>query len=133
MPIVSLLLAARAADSACAIHTFLPLDGVEASMTSFTRLLCRVQKANGVWRIAGLRAIYIRDLLEPCNPAEIPKIDLDKLKLYRPSYRHLSYVLQANGRPMRSDLPGVDQPDVVTALRAAGRGWLYRSEAPAGV
>jgi hypothetical protein len=121
------------ADSACAIHTFLPLEGVEASMTSYTRLLCRAQKADGEWRIAGLRAIYIRDQLESCNPAEIPKIDLDKLKLYRPSYRHLSYVLQANGRPMRSDLPGVDQPDVVIALRAAERGWLYRGAAPAGV
>lgn len=100
-------------------------------MTSYTRLLCRAQKSNGKWRIAGLRAIYIRDQLEPCNPAEIPKIDLDKLKQYRPSYRHLSYVLQASGRPMHSDLPGVDQPEVVAALRAADRRWLYRGGKPA--
>lgn len=119
------------ADSACAIHTFLLLDGVEASMTSYTRLLCRAQKSKGKWRIAGLRAIYIRDQLEPCNPAEIPKIDLDKLKQYRPSYRHLSYVLQASGLPMRNDLPGVDQPEVVAALRAADRQWLYEGRTPA--
>ena len=116
------------ADSACAIHTFLPLDGVEASMTSYTRLLYRARNAGGEWRIAGLRAIYIRDQLEPSNPAEIPQIDLVKLNLYRPSYRHLSYVLQANGRPLRNDLPGVDQPDAVTALRAAERRWLYGGE-----
>jgi hypothetical protein len=119
------------ADSACALHTFLPLDGVETSLTSYCRLLCRVQKSGGEWRIAALRAIYIRDQLVPCHPAEIPKIDLEKLKQYRPSYRHLSYVLQAGGRPMHNDLPGVDQPEVVAALRAGDRQWLYGSEMPA--
>ena len=116
------------ADSACAIHTFLPLDGVQASMTSFTRLLSRLRKSNGQWRIAELRAIYIRDQLEPCNPAEIPNIDLVKLNRYRPSYRHLSYALEANGRPLRDDLPGVDQPELVAAVRAANRHWLHESK-----
>ena len=114
-------------DSACAIHTFLPLDGVQASMTSFTHLLCRVRKSQAEWRIAGLRAIYIRDRLEPCNPAQIPKIDLAKLARYRASHRHLSYALQANGRPLRDDLPGVDQPELVAALRAADRLWLHEA------
>jgi hypothetical protein len=116
-------------DSACAIHTFLPLDGVQASMTSFTRLLSRVRKSDDKWRIAGLRAIYIRDQLEPCNPAQVPKIDLAKLNKYRLSYRHLSYALEANGRPLRDDLPGVDRPELVSALRAADREWLYSQDA----
>ena len=116
------------ADSACAIHTFLPLNGVEASMTSFTRLLSRARKSQGEWRIAGMQAIYIRDQLEPCNPAEIPKIDLAKLNQYRRSYRHLSYALEANGRPLRDDLPGVDRPLLVSALRAADRKWLLSQD-----
>ena len=117
------------ADSACAIHTFLPLDGVQASMTSFTRLLSRVRKTEGKWRIAGLQAVYIRDQLEPCNPAEVPKIDLAKLNQHRLSYRHLSYALEANGRPLRDDLPGVDRPQMVSALRAADRKWLHSQDA----
>ncbi len=117
------------ADSACAIHTFLPLDGVQASMTSFTRLLSRVRKSHGKWRIAGLQAIYIRDQLEPCNPAEVPKIDLGKLNQYRLSYRHLSYALEANGRPLRDDLPGVDRPQMVDELRAANSKWLHSQDA----
>ena len=117
------------ADSACAIHTFLPLDGVQASMTSFTRLLSRARKSHGKWRIAGLQAIYIRDQLEPCNPAEVPKIDLAKLNRYRLSYRHLSYALEANNRPLRDDLPGVDRPQMVSALRAADREWLHSRDA----
>ncbi len=112
------------ADSSCVVNTFLLLDGTEASMKSYTRLLWRAQKINGEWRIAGLRAIYIRDTLEPCNPAEIPRIDKQKLEQYRPSYRHLSYVLEVQGRSLRDDLPGVDRPETVAALRAAERRWL---------
>ena len=112
------------ADSSCVVNTFLLLGGVEAALMSYTRLLWRAQKINGEWRIAGLRAIYIRDTLEPCNPVEIPKIDEQKLKQYRPSYRHLSYVLEAQGRSLRNDLPGVDRPETVAALRAAERRWL---------
>lgn len=106
------------ADAACAIHSFLPLDGIEASMTSYTRLLWRVR------RIAALRAVYIRDLLQPCNPVRIPRIDERKLEGFRPSYRHLSYILEASGRPLRDDLPGVDRPETISALRASDRDWL---------
>ena len=112
------------ADSSCIVNTFLLLDGIEAAMMSYTRLLWRAQKIKAEWRIAGLRAIYIRDTLEPCNPVEVPRIDVQKLNQYRPSYRHLSYVLQAQGRSLRDDLPGVDRPDTVAALRAAEHQWL---------
>ena len=112
------------ADASCAVHTFLPLGGVEASMTSFTRLFYRMRKADGAWRILSLRAVYIRDLIEACNPVEIPPIDADKLKTYRPSYRHLSYILEVGGRPLRDDLPGVDRPASVAQLRNSDRAWL---------
>ena len=68
--------------------------------------------------------MYIRDLLAACNPAEVPQIDVEKLKTYRPSYRHLSYILEAGGRPLRNDLPGVDRPEEVVRLRATERAWL---------
>jgi len=112
------------ADASCAVHSFLPLGGVEAAMTSYTRLLYRVRRVDGEWRIAALRGIYIRDELQACNPVQIPEIDEQKLNGFRPSYRHLSYILEAQGRPLRDDLPGVDRPETVAALRAADRDWL---------
>ncbi|WP_241127540.1 nuclear transport factor 2 family protein [Novosphingobium terrae] len=112
------------ADSSCAVHSFILLDGVEASMTGYTRLLWRARREKGEWRLAGLRGIYIRDTLEACNPAQVPVIDVKKLAQYRPSYRHLSYALAATGRTPRMDLPGVDQPEVVAAMRAAEQAWL---------
>ena len=115
------------ADTSCAIHSFVSLDGVEASMTSYTRLLWQARRMNGEWLIAGLHAVYIRDTLEPTDPSEVPKIDVERLKRYRLSYRHLSYIHEATGRAMRSDLPGVDQPETVTALRASQRDWLAQA------
>ena len=111
-------------DTACAVHTFSLLDGIEVSVTSYTRLLWRVQRTQGQWLIRGLRGIYIRDTLIPRDPTKVPKLDEEKLRGFRPSYRFLSYILTANGAPAHNDLAGVDQPEVVAALRAAERAWL---------
>ncbi|WP_221312914.1 nuclear transport factor 2 family protein [Granulicella aggregans] len=111
-------------DTACAVHTFSLLDGIEVSTTSYTRLLWRVQRSEGQWLIRSLRGIYIRDTLIPRDPTKVPKLDEEKLRGFRPSYRFLSYILTANGAPAHNDLPGVDQPEVVAALRAAEREWL---------
>ena len=51
----------------------------------------------------------------------------------RQSYRRLSYVLQVSEHPLRSDLPGVDQPEVAAALRAGDCRWLYRGGASAPI
>ena len=60
------------ADTACAVHTFSLLEGIEVSTTSYTRLLWRVQRSEGQWLIRGLRGIYIRDTLIPRDPNKVP-------------------------------------------------------------
>ncbi|AUW60126.1 hypothetical protein C1T17_06600 [Sphingobium sp. SCG-1] len=112
------------AEGSTAVHQVLPIQGIEAHMTSFTRIMSRLQRIDGEWLIAAKHAVYIRDVLEPMNPKEVPEIDTEKLKQYRPSYRHLSYVLSLAGIPLRDDLPGVDRPEAVTALRVSEREWL---------
>ena len=112
------------AETSCAVHTVLALDGIDVINISYTRLLWRLRKVEGRWLISGLRGIYIRDTLAPCGPSHAFKIDENKLAAFRPSYRYLSYVLAASGRPARNDLPGVDRPEMVDALRAAERQWL---------
>ena len=112
------------AETSCAVHTVLTLDGTEVINISYTRLLWRTQKVKGRWLISGLRGIYISDTLSPCGPYQELKIDTKKLSAFRASYRYLSYVLDAGGRPARDDLPGVDRPETVKALRAAERQWL---------
>ena len=112
------------AETSCAVHTVLALGGIDVINISYTRLLWRLQKTEGRWLISGLRGIYIRDTLASCGPSQSFKIDEEKLAAFRPSYRYLSYVLAASGRPVRNDLPGVDRPETVDALRAAERRWL---------
>ena len=114
-------------ETSCAVHTALKLEGAEVINISYTRLLWRVERLNGRWLIAGLRGIYIRDTLQTTGPNQELKLDEKKLAGFRTSYRYLSYVLMANGRPVHDDLPGVDRPESVEALRAAERQWLKQA------
>ncbi|MGE4431993.1 MAG: nuclear transport factor 2 family protein [Sphingobium sp.] len=114
------------AEQPCINRSFFTMDGIEMSREGFTRLLWRAQKHEGRWLIAGLRAFYIRDILMPCTPGQMPPIDEQKLAALRPSYRHLDYALSSLGTGLgsRVDLPGSDRPETVAALRAGDREWL---------
>ena len=115
------------AEASCAVHTVLKLDGIDVINISYTRLLWRTQRVDGKWLIAGLRGIYIRDTLASCGPNQDVKVDEQRLAGFRPSYRYLSYVLAAGGRPASDDLAGVDRPETVEALRKAERQWLEQT------
>ena len=113
------------AETACTLHGFFYLRGVPVTSTGYVRLLWRAQKHEGVWLVAGLRGLYIRDLLQPCNAVD--RLDLDEVELarYRPSYRYLTHTLKVLGRDPRNDLPGMDRPESVAALREAEQAWLH--------
>lgn len=103
---------------------FVALDGVDVCLTNFARLLWRVQRVGDQWLIAGLRMIYVRDMLTPCNPSRVPAINEEELSRYRRSYRYESYIFARMAHPVSDDLPGMDRPDTVTALRAGETAWL---------
>ena len=123
-PVITLNQDRATADAACAVHTFTRLEGIEVNSVSYTRLLWRVQKVQGRWLIASLECIYIRDELSPRDPGQLLKLDPNRLGRYRESYRYLSYILVASGRPCYDDLPGVDRPETVSTVRAAARAWM---------
>ncbi len=114
------------AETACTLHSFFPLEGIACKNTAFVRLMWRAQTFSGRWLIAGLRCVYVRDLMTACNPSQAPVIDQDELNLYRPSYRFMSYHLHRLGLHPTDDLPGMDCPETVIALRHAERAWLER-------
>jgi hypothetical protein len=115
------------AETACALHGMTELDGVDVALVGYARLLWRALRSDDRWLIAGLRAMYISDMLLPRNPNRVPQIDDDVLRTFRPSYKYLSYVITKNGRTIQDDLPGIDRPESVVALRAAEQQWLERS------
>ncbi len=117
------------ADTLCLLHSFFPLDGLDCKLTGYVRLLWRLQKSGERWLIAGMRCIYIRDLLTPCNPGRIPILSDAELAAYRASYRYLSVYLMRSGLAPCDDLPGEDRPETVVAIRQSDERWLEAAEA----
>lgn len=115
------------AETACTLHGFFSLHGVAVTLTGYVRLLWRAQKFEGRWLIAGLRGLYMRDLLQPCNGSDRLDLDEGELSGYRASYRYLTHTLKVLGRNPRHDLPGVDMPEGIAALRRAEQAWLRQS------
>lgn len=124
-PTVARVAARRAlGETPCQLLSFVKLDEVDVCMIGTVRLLWRAQMLNNQWKIAGLRIIYIRDLLVPSDPSRVPSIDQPELASYRTSYRSLSYILARSPNRPRDDLPGVDRPESVAALRMVEEQWL---------
>ena len=124
-PSVVRLAGSRAiAETPCQLLSFVPVEGIDMCMTGAVRLLWRAQLEQERWLIAGLRMIYIRDYLVPCDPSNVPTINQAELAGYRASYRFLSYVLARSPNRARDDLPGLDQPEAVEALRAGESRWF---------
>jgi hypothetical protein len=105
------------------------IGGVEADLTSFTRLIYRLEKTSGTWQIVSLDPIYERDSLVPTVPGEIPQIDRDALAAVRAPYRFLGYYLVQSGYDITDDLFGDDRPDEVEDLYRSSFAWA--AETPA--
>ena len=112
------------AETACQLTAFVELDKAPVCIINHARLLWRAQLLGDQWLIAGLRIIYIRDLLVPVSLSNAPKIDEAEAARYRLSYRYLSYFFARSEHPAKDDLPGVDRPESVAALREREKKWL---------
>ncbi|WP_019450550.1 nuclear transport factor 2 family protein [Cupriavidus sp. BIS7] len=112
------------AHTPCAVTARMHLDGVEVEVTAHSRLHERVERRDGVWRIAHMGIVYLRDALAVLNPSERVVLDAGQLAAYRPSYRFLSYLLAHVGQRPRPDLPGIDQPETVQPLLDRDDAWL---------
>ena len=99
------------------------LEGIEVMLSSHTRLLLRVERREGVWRLFGFDPVYLRDEITPMIPGQTVAIDPSALKAFRPSYRFLSYCFASVGYPVPNDLAAVDRPDLVDALVREIYGW----------
>lgn len=111
-------------DTGCEIHVMATLDGVDMIVSSQARLLSRVRRIDGVWRMASFRTLYVWDTLMPVRPSRLPQLDEDELGRLRPSYRHLAYVMGRLGHVFPDTLPGVDDPASERALRDNEDAWL---------
>jgi SnoaL-like protein len=103
---------------------WIPVNGVEAVLTSFMRLLYRVEERQGAWKISAMSAVNEGDTLEPAVPGTDLGVDPAALAGLRHSYRFLAYTRSLDGIAVSQDLLGVDRPDEVKALYASVAEWL---------
>ncbi len=103
------------------------VNGVEAVLTSYMRLLYRVEKRNGEWKITSMESINESDELVPAIPGQDLKINPEDVKDIRLSYRWLTYTRRIAGGTISQDLPGTDRPDSAEKLYREADEWLNKS------
>lgn len=100
------------------------VNGIEAILTSYMRLLYRVERRSGEWKITSMTSINESDELAPAIPGQDLKINPDDVKGLRLSYRWLAYTRKIAGGTISQDLSGTDRPAEVKQIYDAEFGWL---------
>ena len=103
------------------------VNGVDAVLTSYMRLLYRVEKRNDVWKIVDMLSLDEADELAPMIPGTDLKINPDDVKGLRVSYRWLAYTRKIAGGEISDDLPGTDRPEDVKKIYDDAFMWLNGS------
>ena len=100
------------------------INGVDAVLTSYMRLLYRVEKREKVWKIVEMTSINEADELQPAISGTDLKINPEDVKNLRTSYRWLAYTRINAGDTISDDLLGVDRPDDVKKIYDEAETWL---------
>jgi hypothetical protein len=100
------------------------VNDVEAVLTSYMRLLYRVEKRNNEWKITSMTSINESDELAPAIPGQDLKINPEDVKGLRLSYRWLTYTRRIAGGTISDDLSGTDRPVEVKQIYDTEFDWL---------
>ena len=82
-----------------------------------------LDKRDGRWGLVLRQPIYEKDRLDPVDPAARLELDGKLLAQFPEGYRHLAYLQTRIGYKVKSDMPGLDGPEVA-ALYGRGEAWL---------
>jgi hypothetical protein len=75
------------------------------------------------WGLVLRQPIYEKDRLDPVDPAAKLELDRELLARFPEGYRHLAYLQTKIGYKVKTDMPGIDGPEL-DALYARGARWL---------
>lgn len=75
------------------------------------------------WGVVHRQPIYEKDRMDPVDPAARLMLDKELLARFTPGYRHLAYLQTRIGYVVKTDMPGLQGPEV-EALYARGAAWL---------
>ena len=99
------------------------LDGIEVDVACHGRFFDRVEKREGVWRIARRSAIYEKDRMDPVDPGATLALDQALLERFPEGYRHLAYLQTRSGAQVNPNLPTA-RGEALEKLQAEAKAWL---------
>ena len=82
-----------------------------------------IERRNGIWGLVHRQPIYEKDRMDPVDPAAELVLDPRLLSLFPPGYRHLAYLQTQIGYKVKTDMPGLQGPEVEELYRR-GASWL---------
>ena len=100
-----------------------PVEGVICDVVCSGRFYDFFEKRDGRWGLVLRQPIYEKDRLDPVDPAAKLALDRDLLARFPEGYRHLAYLQTKIGYQVKTDMPGIEGPEL-DALYARGARWL---------
>ncbi|UYO44043.1 nuclear transport factor 2 family protein [Rhodopseudomonas palustris] len=82
-----------------------------------------LEKRDGRWGMVLRQPIYEKDRIDPVDPAAKLALDPALLAQFPEGYRHLAYLQNGLGYPIKRDMPGL-KGEAVEQLYASGAKWL---------
>ena len=82
-----------------------------------------LERRDGRWGIVLRQPIYEKDRMDPVDPAARLELSPATLARFPEGYRHLAYLQDGVGYDVKTDMPGLDGPEV-DALYQRGARWL---------
>ena len=103
---------------------WIKVNGEDAIWTSYMRLIYRLEKRNGIWKIADMTSVFEKDTLEPVIPGTDLHINPQDLEGLRPAYRWMAYTRTKAGGKVDSDMLGTDRPEDIEKVYEFNENWL---------
>jgi hypothetical protein len=107
------------------------VDGVLCDVVCTGRFYDFLEKREERWGLVLRQPIYEKDRLDPVDPAARLELDRGLLDRFPEGYRHLAYLQTRIGYEVKTDMPGLDGPQLA-ALCRRGEGWLQGAGAGLG-
>jgi len=99
------------------------VDNIVCDVVCTGRFYDFLEKRKDRWGLVLRQPIYEKDRLDPVDPAARLELDKNLLAQFPEGYRHLAYLQTRIGYKVKTDMPGLDGPEVA-ALYRRGEGWL---------
>jgi hypothetical protein len=100
-----------------------PVEGVICDVLCTGRFYDFIERRDGRWGLVLRQPIYEKDRLDPVDPAAKLVLDQELLASFPEGYRHLAYLQSKIGYKVKTDMPGIEGPEL-DALYARGTRWL---------